>query len=268
MVGTAARQVAPYQTCHRRFQQGASAGTLVEVRRRWAADLLAGGRLDLGGNLDRRWLQRGPQGGRAVGPTGCGNGSQSMAIADHHGLPVAVGMASASSQATQLVEASRQQGVRRATPQRRSADMAYDRARLDARLAQQDDPRLIAPHKPNRRAGPKARTDASCAATAVAGGSNGGVPGCITSALCSSARSITRPTASPRSTAVVSSSCSGTIYEMASNWIEVLESYRPQELHFRAIAPTIANECRRLKVPGKSRKPIAKVIRGWSVLAP
>ena len=37
----------PYQTCHRRFQQWVRAGTLVQVLRRLAEDLLARGQLDL-----------------------------------------------------------------------------------------------------------------------------------------------------------------------------------------------------------------------------
>ncbi len=37
----------PYQTCHRRFQQWVSGGTLVQVLRALAEDLLARGQLDL-----------------------------------------------------------------------------------------------------------------------------------------------------------------------------------------------------------------------------
>ncbi len=74
-----------------------------------------------------------------------------MAIADRHGLPVAVGIASASPHETQLVEATLQQRFTQAMPQRLIGDLAYDSDPLDARLAQQYGTRLIAPHKRNRR---------------------------------------------------------------------------------------------------------------------
>ena len=72
-----------------------------------------------------------------------------MAIADRHGLPVAVGIASASPHETQLVEATLQQRFTKAKPQRLIGDSAYDSDPLDQRLRQQG-VRLIAPHKSNR----------------------------------------------------------------------------------------------------------------------
>ena len=53
-------------------------------------------RLGSDGDVYRRLFFGGKKGGRAVGPTGRGKGSKIMAIADRHGLPVAVGIASAS----------------------------------------------------------------------------------------------------------------------------------------------------------------------------
>src|SRR5919109_4318023 len=47
-------------------------------------------------NVHRRQLQLGEKRGAAVGPTRRGKGSKIMAIADRHGLPVAVHVASAS----------------------------------------------------------------------------------------------------------------------------------------------------------------------------
>jgi transposase len=73
-----------------------------------------------------------------------------MAIADRHGLPVAVGIASASPHETRLVEATLQQRFTRAAPQRLIGDLAYDSDPLDAHLAQRYGTRLIAPHKCNR----------------------------------------------------------------------------------------------------------------------
>ena len=59
--------------------------------------------------VHRRKLQRGEKGGSAVGPTKRGKGSKIMAIADGHGLPFAVHVASASPHETKLVEATLEQ---------------------------------------------------------------------------------------------------------------------------------------------------------------
>ena len=72
-----------------------------------------------------------------------------MAIADRHGLPVAVGVASASPHETKLVEATLQQRFTRTRPQRLIGDLAYDSDPLDQRLRRRGI-RLIAPHKTNR----------------------------------------------------------------------------------------------------------------------
>ena len=73
-----------------------------------------------------------------------------MAIADRHGLPVAVGIASASPHETRLVEATVEQRFTAPTPQPLIGDRAYDSDPRDDRLRQQNI-RLIAPHKYNRR---------------------------------------------------------------------------------------------------------------------
>jgi transposase len=72
-----------------------------------------------------------------------------MAIADRHGLPVAVGIASASPHETKLVEATLRQRFTRKRPQRMIGDLAYDSDPLDQRLRRRG-VRLIAPHKGNR----------------------------------------------------------------------------------------------------------------------
>jgi transposase len=73
-----------------------------------------------------------------------------MAIADRRGLPVAVGIASASPHETQLVESTVQQRFTAALPGCMIGDRAYDSDPLDARLQQQHGVELIAPHKSNR----------------------------------------------------------------------------------------------------------------------
>lgn len=74
-----------------------------------------------------------------------------MAIADRHGLPVAVSIASASPHETRLVEATIRQRFVQQTPQALIGDRAYDSDPLDERLREQHGIRLVAPHKNNRR---------------------------------------------------------------------------------------------------------------------
>ena len=72
-----------------------------------------------------------------------------MAIADGHGLPVAVGIASASPHEAKLVETTLQQRFTRKRPQCMIGDLAYDSDPLDQRLRRRG-VRLIAPHRTNR----------------------------------------------------------------------------------------------------------------------
>ena len=74
-----------------------------------------------------------------------------MAIAERHGLPVAVGIGSASPHETRLVEATVEQRFTAATPERMIGDRAYDSDPLDERLHKQYGIELIAPHKGGRR---------------------------------------------------------------------------------------------------------------------
>src|SRR5664280_1347155 len=85
-----------------------------------------------GRELGRRLVHRGKKGGDRIGPTRCGKGSKIMAIADCHGLPVAVGVTSAS-------------------PKRRIGDRAYDSDRLDERLRREHGIEMIAPNRRRRK---------------------------------------------------------------------------------------------------------------------
>jgi transposase len=78
-----------------------------------------------------------------------------MAIADGHGLPIAVHVASAAPHETKLVEPTLQSCFAPQLPQRLIGDLAYDSDPLDAELRQNHGVELIAPHKKNRR---KAKT--------------------------------------------------------------------------------------------------------------
>src|SRR5271169_213875 len=116
----------PYQTCHRRFQQWQRSG------------------------LRTRQLQRREKRGSGVGPTKRGKGSKIVAIADRHGLPIAVHVASARPNEAILVEATLQQRFLREAPARLIGDKAYDSDPLDQRLRDTLGVQLISPHRWNR----------------------------------------------------------------------------------------------------------------------
>lgn len=88
-----------------------------------------------------------------MGPTKRGKGTKLMAVADAHGLPLAVHTEAASPHETRLVEPTVENRFTRGKPARLIADLAYDSDPLDARLAQRGI-ELIAPHRENRSKAP------------------------------------------------------------------------------------------------------------------
>jgi transposase len=74
-----------------------------------------------------------------------------MAIADGAGLPIAVGIASASPHEVTLVEETIDRRFLAVTPDRLIGDRAYDSDGLDERLREEHAMELIAPHRSNRR---------------------------------------------------------------------------------------------------------------------
>jgi transposase len=101
-------------------------------------------------SVHRRQLQLGEKGGSGVGPTKRGKGSKIVAIADRHGLPIAVHVASARPNEAILVEPTLQQRFLREAPARLIGDKAYDRDPLDQRLRETLGVELISPHRWNR----------------------------------------------------------------------------------------------------------------------
>jgi len=101
-------------------------------------------------SLHRRQLQFGEKRGSSVGPTKRGKGSKIMAIADRHGLPLAVHVVSASPNEATLVEPTLQRRFLRETPERLIGDKAYDSDPLDQRVREHFRVELIAPHRWNR----------------------------------------------------------------------------------------------------------------------
>ncbi len=74
-----------------------------------------------------------------------------MAIADRHGLPIAVRVTSASPHESKLVEDTLGQRHVSALPERMIGDRGYDSDPLDERLQRQNGVELIAPHRRNKR---------------------------------------------------------------------------------------------------------------------
>ena len=97
--------------------------------------------------LHRRQLQRREKRGSGVGPTKRGKGSKIMAIADGHGFPLSVHVASASPHETKLVEPTLDQRFLAQAPKRMIGDRAYDSDPLDQRIHERYGVQLIAPHK-------------------------------------------------------------------------------------------------------------------------
>jgi transposase len=86
-----------------------------------------------------------------VGKTQRGKGSKLMAIADGHGLPVAVCTESASPAEVKLVAQTLEQRFVADVPERLIGDKAYDSDALDGQVLEQFGATMIAPHKKNRR---------------------------------------------------------------------------------------------------------------------
>ena len=74
-----------------------------------------------------------------------------MAIADRHGLPIAVRVTSASPHESKLVEDTLRQRHVAAVPERMIGDRAYDSDPLDERLQHEQGVELIAPNRKKKR---------------------------------------------------------------------------------------------------------------------
>jgi transposase len=92
-----------YQTCHRRFQQWVCSGVMKGIVEALAEDLHAGRGLDLREAFIDATFAPAKKGGLCVGKTKRGKGTKIVAVADRHGLPVAVSIASASPHEVTLV---------------------------------------------------------------------------------------------------------------------------------------------------------------------
>ncbi len=101
--------------------------------------------------LHRRNFRCGEKRGLCVGKTKRGKGSKIMAIADGHGLPLAVCTESASPAEVKLVTQTLERRFIADVPERLIGDKAYDSDRLDAEVLNQFGAEMIAPHRAGRR---------------------------------------------------------------------------------------------------------------------
>ena len=164
-----------YQTCHRRFQHWVRSGMLKRILSVLAQALHDEGHLDLqetfidgsfapakkgGACVGKTKRGKGSKimasfapakkGGACVGKTKRGKGSKIMAIADRHGLPVAIHVQSATPHEVTLVNATLAERFVTKVPARLIGDNAYESDTLDLELAQRG-VELIAPHRRNRK---------------------------------------------------------------------------------------------------------------------
>ncbi len=86
----------PYQTCHRRFQHWCREGTLKRVLHGLAEDLYERGGIDLTECFIDATFAGAKKGALVSGRRSGGRAPRSWAIADRSGLPIAIGIASAS----------------------------------------------------------------------------------------------------------------------------------------------------------------------------
>ena len=91
-------------------------------------------RLRPGGRLRGRVLLGREKGGSCVGKTKWGKGTKVVAAVDGAGLPLAVGIASASPHEVKVLEATLDDSLLDELPERLIGDKAYDSDKLDERL--------------------------------------------------------------------------------------------------------------------------------------
>jgi transposase len=102
--------------------------------------------------LHRRNFCSGEKRGLCVGKTKRGKGSKLMAIADSHGLPLAICAESASPAEVKLVAQTLERRFVADVPEKLVGDKAYDSDRLDAEVLEGFGAEVIAPHRQGRRA--------------------------------------------------------------------------------------------------------------------
>jgi transposase len=140
----------PKSTVHRWFQRWVDEGVFERIVTRLAGDLYALGDLEVAECFIDGTFAPAKKGGDAVGKTKRGKGTKIMGIADAHGLPVSILVASATPHEVTLAEATVAARVVEEVPEHLIGDKAYDSDKLDAGLAAMG-VEMIAPHRRNRQ---------------------------------------------------------------------------------------------------------------------
>ena len=138
-----------YQTVHRRFQAWREQGVMDAVLRGLARDLHERGGLDLSECFVDGSFSAARPGGAKIGNTKRGKGCKIMAMADAHGLPLAIHIEAAAPAEVKLVEATLAARLVEEKPLRLIADKAYDSDPLRERLLEEEI-LLLAPHRRGR----------------------------------------------------------------------------------------------------------------------
>jgi len=138
------------QTCHRRFQQWVRSGVMRGVLEALALELKVRGGLDVKEAFIDGSFAPAKKRGSKIGKTRRGKGTKIMAVADRHGLQVAVCVESATPHEVKLATSTLVQMLVPEAPENLIGDNAYDSDKLDAELRQYGI-ELIAPHRSNRR---------------------------------------------------------------------------------------------------------------------
>lgn len=205
----------PSSTVHRRFQAWVRDGTFERVLRALAEDLRERGGIDVSECFVDGTFVGAKKGAECVGKTKRGKGTKLMAVANRHGLPVAICTASASPHEVTLVDAVLDTLIVAAVPEHLIGDKAYDSDPLDIRLAERGI-EMIAPHRKNRK---KAKTQDGRPLRRISGvgRSSACLLGWATSVTSSSGMSAMSRTTSASCISVASLSSFARIYEMASS---------------------------------------------------
>jgi transposase len=148
-VARVAREIPPFQTCHRRFQNWIRSGKLEQALKLLAAHLHAQGKLNLEEAFVDASFASAKKGVRRW-PTRRGKGTKIVAVAADNSLPLAVSVQSGSPAECQLVEEVLAGSFLDELPARLIGDKAYDSDALDQKLADEYGVEIIAPNRCRR----------------------------------------------------------------------------------------------------------------------
>lgn len=137
-----------YQTCHRRFQQWNSDGTLCRVLAQLAAEIGVGDGEEA--FIDGTYVAA-RRGGLCVGRCRAGRATKVMAVADDRGLPLSISIADGSRHDVVLTNQVLDASFVDSLPPRLIGDKAWDSGKAQRALAEERNIELIAPKRGGKR---------------------------------------------------------------------------------------------------------------------